>query len=166
MKQRLARMEALLAELRETFDAGFAEPRPPARPPARRLLAVRAGGVPLAAPLEDLAGVHAAQRIIPLPDCAPGLLGLAGIRGRVVAVHDLAAAVGAGALTGAPRWLLVTGGAEPLALAVEAVEGHLSLPRGEGEAAQVVIEHAGARWSVLDVRAIVAAIEQRARRVP
>lgn len=163
MSQRLARMEELLAELRETFDAGFAVPRGEAPPPGRRLLAVRAGGVPLAAPLEDLAGVHAAQRIIPLPDSAPGLLGLAGIRGRVVAVHDLAAAIGAGALTGAPRWLLVAGGAEPLALAVDAVEGHLSLPRGEGAEAPV-IEHAGARWSVLDVRALVAAIEERARR--
>jgi purine-binding chemotaxis protein CheW len=158
-------LEALLAELRATFDAGFAERRGADPPPARALLAVRAGGVPLAVPIEELAGFHAAGRIVPLPDGAPGLLGLAGIRGRIVAVHDLAAAVGAGALAGAPRWLLVTGGAEPLALAIDAIEGHLKLPWTESGAGSV-IEHAGVRWSVVDVRAIAAAIDRRARGAP
>lgn len=163
MTVRPERAEELLAELRQAFDAGFAERHPVEPPPEDPLLAVRAGGVPFAVPLADLAGVHAAARIVPLPDGAPGLLGLAGVRGRVVAVHDLAAAAGAGALAGPPRWLLVARGAEPIALAVEAVEGHLSRRRGDAAGAAPVIEREGAPWSVVDVRAILAEIGRRAR---
>lgn len=113
-----------LARLRAEFDATFA--RAPAPPEAERevLLRVRAGGQVLAVPLRQVDGLHRLPRVVPLPGAPPGLLGLCGLHGQLVAAHDLAALLG---LSGAaaPRWLLVGGGGQPVGLAAEAFEGQL-----------------------------------------
>lgn len=116
-----------LAELRAEFDASFA--RPAARVEARWevLLRLRVGGSPLAVPLERLAGLHALPRVVALPGSPPGLLGVTGLRGQLVAVHDLAVRLGLPS-DERPRWLLLSGGERRVGLAVGGFEGQLRVP--------------------------------------
>ncbi|MFL5344980.1 MAG: chemotaxis protein CheW [Hyalangium sp.] len=126
MKQR-EELAQRLAELKAEFDASFT--RPAARAEARWevLLRLRVGGSPLAVPLERLAGLHALPRVVALPGSPPGLLGVAGLRGQLVAVHDLAARLGLPS-DERPRWLLLSGGERRVGLAVGGFEGQLRVP--------------------------------------
>lgn len=122
-----------LDALRDAFDAAFA--RPPATPTEgqERLLLVVAGGQRYALRLAELGGLQPLRRLVPLPGGRRELLGLAGVRGRLVAVFDLARLLGAAAEPSppvAPRWLLLCGGAEAqLALACGHCEGLRQLPQ-------------------------------------
>ena len=166
-----ADLAAQLGALREAFDASFAASLPGAPPPEEHLLAVRAGGAHLAVRVEDLAGVQQARQVTPLPGGAPGLLGLAGIRGRLLAVHDLGLLLGAlGALRAREvgrqaRWLLLPREDQSLALGVDALEGYLVRPVEAPGAARAadVIEHAGLLRGVLDVGAMVALARRHAQ---
>ncbi|MCB4858031.1 chemotaxis protein CheW [Sphingobium sp. PNB] len=60
-------------------------------------------------------------RLTPVPLAPPGLLGLGNVRGETIAVLSPAAMTGGEAL-GAARHLLVLGGSDPIALAIDAVE--------------------------------------------
>ena len=111
-----------LSELQAEFDASFA--RPALQVGARRevLLHLSVGGAPLAVPLEPLTGLHALPRVVALPGSPPGLRGVTGLRGHLVAVHELAVHLGLPA-DERPRWLLLCGGERRLGLAVGAFEG-------------------------------------------
>jgi chemotaxis signal transduction protein len=116
-----------LAALKAEFDASFS--RPAARVEARWevLLRLRVGGSPIAVPLERLTGLHALPRVVSLPGSPPGLLGMVGLRGQLVAVHDLAARLGLPS-DERPRWLLLCGGERRVGLAVGGFEGQLRIP--------------------------------------
>ncbi|WP_437737635.1 chemotaxis protein CheW [Sorangium sp. So ce1335] len=184
-----------LAALRDVFDASFAAPaRPCAEEPARAL-AIRAGDRRLVARIDELAAVEPCRRLVPLAGGPPDLLGLAGLRGRLVAVYDLAALVGgrpragvADAAAGpAPRWLLVCAGSPEIALAIDEVEGHASLPRASpgagagprarardgdddehdderGEHVKEVVDVGGTPRGLLRVPAVAATVLRRAQR--
>ena len=64
-----------------------------------------------------------------VPAVTPDLLGLAGIRGGIVPVFGLSSILGYGADPGAPRWMILCGSEEPIALAFSDFEGYLRLPR-------------------------------------
>ncbi|WP_437311191.1 chemotaxis protein CheW [Sorangium sp. So ce388] len=167
-----------LAELQRAFDASFAAPAE-ARPeePARGL-AIRAGDRRLVARVDELAAVEPCRRIVPLAGGPPGLLGLAGLRGRLVAVYDLAALVGgrprAGVAGPAPRWLLVCAEHPEIALAIDELEGHARFScadarshGGEREAGEHVTEAVdvdGAPRGLLRVPAVAATVLRRAQR--
>jgi chemotaxis signal transduction protein len=167
------------AELRRDFDRSFAEPPRARRPPSVDLLAIRLGGEPFALRLSTVAGVFASKKLTPLPGASPDLLGIAGFRGSVVPVYDLAMLLGYPA-SDRPRWLVLAA-AQPVALAFEGLDGYLRLPldriaRPEQpqptrahvrELAQVADPRRPAQAAtprpLVDLDSIVAAIRQRVR---
>ncbi|WP_438010991.1 chemotaxis protein CheW [Sorangium sp. So ce321] len=174
---RRALLAERLAELRRAFDASFAAPAE-ARPeePARGL-AIRAGDRRLVARVDELAAVEPCRRIVPLAGGPPGLLGLAGLRGRLVAVYDLAALVGgrprAGVAGPAPRWLLVCAEHPEIALAIDELEGHARFSCADvrpddgvdaGEHVREAVDVDGAPRGLLRVPAVAATVLRRAHR--
>ncbi len=118
------RMALRLDELRDSFDSSFSRPPPPQQEPGEALLRLRVGGAPLAVRLGHLSGLHLMPRVVRLPNSPASLLGVAGLRGQLIAVHDLAALLGL--QTGEPaRWLLLAGGARRVGLAASGFEGQL-----------------------------------------
>jgi purine-binding chemotaxis protein CheW len=162
---------ASAAELRAAFDAAFARPAEAPVRDAVALLALRAGGEPVALRVLETAGILAARPIVPVPSPRPELLGIAGIRGAVVPIYSLARLLGR-ADDGAPRWIvLAAAGAERIGLAVAAFERHVVVPaaqlrpaaRGggaEGHAPELLQEEGGAT-PVLSVPSLVRAITRR-----
>ena len=117
------------AELRHAFDLSFALPPPQASQEVEDLLTIRVAGDPYAIRLRDIAGMVAGRRVVPVPAVTLDLLGLAGIRGGVVSVFGLASILGYGQGPGSPRWMVLCGAEEPIALAFSDFEGHLRLPK-------------------------------------
>lgn len=115
------------AALREAFDRSFAVPRPPNPPPSEDLLAIRVGEEPYALRLSDIAALHPDRRITPLPGSMPALRGIAGFRGAVVPVYDLAALLGQPPAE-AVRWHAIAASA-PVAFAFAALDRQLRVPR-------------------------------------
>jgi purine-binding chemotaxis protein CheW len=70
----------------------------------------------------------AGRRVVSVPAVTPDLLGLAGIRGGIVPVFGLATILGYGPAPGSPRWMILCGAEEPIALAFSDFEGYLRLP--------------------------------------
>lgn len=120
---------ARVQRMREAFDAGFAEL--PVEPPATEgLLAIRLRGHPFALRAGEIAGLVAGRKIIPLPERAGPFLGLAGYRGLLLPVWDLAGLVGYGGPGGGGRWLVLGQGAAPWAVAFDVFEGTHRVPAG------------------------------------
>lgn len=117
-------MKEQIERLRREFDESFATPEGE-RPELVPLLAIRVGGRPFALSLSELGGTAAGARIAPVPARSPALLGLAGIRGRVVPVFDLASLFGEAKPEATPRWIALSQGNEAIGLAFSELEGHL-----------------------------------------
>lgn len=114
--------------LRREFDLSFAQAPRLATEQLASLLAIRIGGDPYAIRVADIDGIHADCHIMALPTPVPELLGVAGFRGQIVPVYDLAALLGY-ARCASPRWLVLLGQRrqEALALAFESFEMHFSV---------------------------------------
>jgi chemotaxis signal transduction protein len=155
-------------EMRTEFDRSFAEAPRTEQLTMQDFLGIRVGADPYAIRLADITGLFADRRITRLPSADPAFLGIAGLRGAVVPVYEL------GAFLGHPpgevwRWLLLIGGTS-LALAFEAFEGHLRVPRAALAAqigqvrsdvfVQEVLQAGSAVRPVVQVTAIFKAIEQ------
>jgi purine-binding chemotaxis protein CheW len=164
-------VESKAAELRQAFDLSFALPPPQASQEVEDLLTIRVAGDPYAIRLRDIAGIVAGRRVIPVPAVTLDLLGLAGIRGGVVAVFGLASILGYGQAPGSPRWMILCGAEEPIALAFSDFEGYLRLPKSSLHADenlrttrqyvnQVASTEAGAR-AVISIPLVVATIRNR-----
>ena len=124
-------MVSLVEELRRTFDHSFAEPPPPPHDTLENLLLIQVGGLRHALRLSELSGLQKQRRIVPLTSTVkPGLLGVAGVRGRIVPVFSLGALLGHGAAPGGSphRWLAQYGTAEPMAFAFDELEGQHQAP--------------------------------------
>ena len=121
-----------------------------------------------ALPVDELAGVQNKKAIQFLPDAPPFCLGLSGVRGRVAAIYDL------GALIGAPSsdrlsWLLQAKADPEVALLVPKPERYLraELDRivceasaSEGVTVGALIDD-GIAINVLSVARVVSAIRAR-----
>ena len=131
------------ASLRRAFDRSFAKALPAHRAPNDALLAVRVAGEAYAIPAAGISGLYVDRRIVRLPDSVPGLLGIAGFRGRIAPVYDLASLLGRS--TGLePRWLLLVSGPDPVALAFESFDGQINTTPDQmapdtGESAHVML---------------------------
>lgn len=160
-----ASFEEHLAELRRAFDASFAAPARANEAEGELFLSIRSGGQSFAVRLGDIAGVHECHKIVALPGSAPTLAGLAGIRGRLYAVHVLSALLGIDAPSEKVQWLLIAAGEEPLALGVESIEACVEvapdeLRPAEGPAAErehvreLLVREGKTRW-VLAISSLV-----------
>ncbi|ATB27546.1 chemotaxis protein CheW [Melittangium boletus] len=118
------RVPLRLDELRDSFDSSFSRPPPVQKDPGEALLRLRVGSSPLVVRLADLSGLHLMPRVVRLPGAPASLLGLAGLRGQLFAVHDLAASLGLRSEE-SPGWLLLAGGAKRVGLAAAGFEGQL-----------------------------------------
>lgn len=166
-------VEKKAAALREAFDASFASPRVPATNEVEDLLAIRVGGDAYAIRLRDLVGVVARPMVAPVPTAARGALGVAGVRGELVAVFSLSAFLGYGDEPDAATWLALCGGEPQIALCFPELEGFLRLPRAALHAegprpdaraylTEVATTEAGAR-PVVALPRILATIRDRGR---
>jgi purine-binding chemotaxis protein CheW len=146
-------------------------PPPQASQEFEDLLAIRVAGDPYAIRLSDIVGIVAGRRVIPVPTVTLDLLGLAGLRGDVVSVFGLASILGYGQAPGSPRWMILCGAEEPIALAFSDFEGYLRLPKSSLHADenlrttrqyvnQVASTEDGAR-AVISIPLVVATIRNR-----
>jgi purine-binding chemotaxis protein CheW len=155
-------------EMRTAFDCSFAQARETCEVAQQDFVAIRVGADPYAIRLADIAGLYVDRRITRLPSPNPAFLGIAGLRGALVPVYDLAVFLGhpSGETC---RWLLLIGGTS-LGLAFEKFEGHLrgppaavSTPVGErrtGGVAQEVLHLGDAPRPLIQVRALFQSIEE------
>ena len=162
------------AQLRAAFDRTFGLPPLLVAAEVEDLLLVRVAGVPYAIRLLDIAQIVSGRSVVAVPAVTPDLLGLAGIHGGIVPVFGLASVLGYGPDSGSPRWMIVCGTGEPIALAFSDLEGYLQLPtsaltadenfRATGEHVKYVDQVAstpdGVR-AVISIPLIVAAIRNR-----
>jgi chemotaxis signal transduction protein len=164
---------SLTAEaLHRSFDETFARSPAEATGGHNGFLSIRVGEDGFALRVSEIAGIETGNRILALPVERPGLLGIAGIRGRVVPVYSLAKLLGCREAGPEPHWLALVGH-DPMGLAFSDFEGYLRVPRQElntlGEArehpyAMEALRHAGGVRPVLNIPRIIAAIERTAAR--
>jgi chemotaxis signal transduction protein len=158
-----------LDELRRAFDSGFASKRVTPEEHVD-LIALRAGGRSYAVRISEVGSVVPFRSVAPLPCDEPAMLGIAAVRGTALPVYDLAALVDDGAAQ-APRWMLLSGGADRVALAFDEIEEYLRLPRGQlvpasehGATTSVVAELVRSGSSlrpVVSVASVLRRLEQR-----
>jgi chemotaxis signal transduction protein len=115
------------AELRVAFDRAFADPVRLDTAFKEELLAIRVGGQAYAIRLSEIAGLFADKKVTPVPGGHAALRGIAGFRGAVLPVYDLQILLGHPG-NGSPRWLVIAAAA-PVALAFDAFERQLRVPR-------------------------------------
>ncbi len=113
-------------DMRHAFDCSFAQAQQAGEVAHQDFIAIRVGADPYAIRLAEIAGLYSDRRITRVPSPDPAFLGIAGLRGAVVPVYDLAVYLGhpSGDVR---RWLLLIGGVS-LGLAFENFEGHLRAP--------------------------------------
>ena len=119
-------------ELRQSFDLTFQQPLVERGQELVHLLIVRIGIARFALKVADLAGLARAQTVVPIPGADSGLLGIAGLKGRMVAVYSLAAMIGSPELRTEPnRWMVLCRCEKEIALGFTAVTGTMMVPRAE-----------------------------------
>jgi purine-binding chemotaxis protein CheW len=158
-----ARAEQLAA----AFDRSFAEARRAPEGDAGEFLAVRVAGERHAIRLAEIGGLHPVRAVTRLPGPLPALIGLAGLRGVLVPVYDLALLLG-GAAAGEARWMVLAGTAEA-AFAFEGFEGQFRAPNGavsasgqDGEdALRQVVASAGGPLPLISIPSLVATLRRR-----
>jgi chemotaxis signal transduction protein len=161
--------DSRLERLKREFDDGFAAPPAP-RPAAHvGLLVVRVAGRDLALRTAELAGLLRPRRIVPLPAEDPAVIGVAGIRGRVVAVYSLASLLGHKD-DAPPEWLVLVG-PDPIAWSFARFLGHHQVEQGEITAAVETRGHlaelariSGTVLPVIDVKSLLATTGLRKER--
>jgi purine-binding chemotaxis protein CheW len=139
-----ARLSDQAAALRDAFDRSFTRAPHTDTADVERLLAIGIGSDRYVMRLAEVGGLFTDKKITPLPSHAPALLGIAGFRGTVLPVYDLATLLGY-ARAAAPRWLLLAVGA-PIGLAFERFDGHLTVR------ADAIVREASADASVQGAR--------------
>jgi purine-binding chemotaxis protein CheW len=110
-------------EMRRTFDQAFASASAAATEMVERLLLVQVGAKPFVIRNGDISGLAKAKRIVPAPSRHPELVGIAGIRGVLIPVFNLAKLVGLEARSEELHWLALVTGEQSIALAFDEFEG-------------------------------------------
>jgi len=123
------RVSSRAEQLRSAFDRARAIPfSSETAEQIENLLAIRVSGDAFAIRLSEVSGLATNKKIVALPSPIPELLGVAGIRGRLVPVYSLAALLGYSANADQGRWLALCGAEEPVGLVINDFEGHLRVP--------------------------------------
>jgi purine-binding chemotaxis protein CheW len=153
-------------EMRRAFDDAFAAPRRALTADVEKLVILEVGALRVACRIGQITRIEADRKIVPLSCGALGLIGLAGIRGKLVPVYSLALLLGAGG-GAATRWLAVAGGADPIALAFDRLDRFVRARRADVCALDVSVapSHVNAllrldstSYQVLDIASVLASI--------
>lgn len=115
-------LATVVERLRAEFDQSFAREPRVGGGPGELLALIRVRDDPFALRLQELGGLLADRAISRLPSPVVELRGLAGFRGALVPVFDLGALLGY-APSAAPRWLALSQGRSPIALAFDRFDG-------------------------------------------
>ena len=125
MRTSAANISPRARELRHDFDRSFSLPPSIGATAKIELLAIRVGANRFALRLSDVAGIYADKKITRVPGAAPAMLGIAGFRGAIAPIYDLARLMGQ-PQSQAPRWLVLAR-AEPIGIAFDGFDGQLRL---------------------------------------
>lgn len=157
-------------ELRQSFDRSFAEPLRAGERAIVDFISLRLGGDPYAVRMADITGLFTNVKVTPVPSPLAELRGIAGFRGTLTPVYDLAALLGYPPSTA--RWIVLAN-AGALGFAFDAFEGHFRIEPAAIAAQQDAARHvheiarqADAAWPVVDIPSVVAAIAARAAATP
>jgi purine-binding chemotaxis protein CheW len=157
------------AALREAFDRQFAAAPPDDARPVEPLVGLRAGEEAYAFRLPELAGIQATPRLLFVPGGPPAWMGLAGLRGKLVPVYDLATLLGQPPADAPARWIALSREEPALAVAFEALDGLLYVEAGAvrpgtgaGAAVPEVVAHEGRLRGVIRLAALKTLIEAHA----
>ena len=158
------------ADLRLEFDQGFAQPASVARDDAVSFIGLEIDGDAYALRVGDISGLFVDRRIVGLPGPLPELLGIAGLRGGIVAVYSVRRLLGYEEAGGAaPRWLAHAGKGPSLGLAFHDFGGHFRVPKAsvlpssEGSRPHVFEAVLGddRRWGVIDIASVLTTVRRR-----
>ncbi len=129
--------ETTASVLRRQFDASFAEPPAPTPEELESLLAIRLAGEPHAIRLSHLVEVLIRPTVTAIPTGTPGLLGLVGVRGRVLPAFELGSILGYDPAPNPGRWIVLCNPSDPIGLVFADFEGHLRLPKSALRTAEI-----------------------------
>ncbi|RYZ04587.1 MAG: chemotaxis protein CheW [Myxococcales bacterium] len=124
------KLAGMAAQLRADFDGAFAQAHAAEAPPHVDLLLIGVAERSYALRLSEVTELLADRRLVPVPSPRRDLLGLAGLRGVVTPVYDLALQLGHAA-PAEPRWLVQVRAAAAFALAFERFDRHLRVPSSD-----------------------------------
>jgi purine-binding chemotaxis protein CheW len=145
-----------LSELKQRFDAAFADPPPSAADEPEDLLVIAVSSERYLLRLREIEGLYLDRAITPVPSPLADLLGVTDFRGELVAVYDL------GALLGYPRTqatrYLARMPNRGVGFAFEHFEGHLRFAKQGGELETHV-------QAIVDLPGLVDRLEQQAARM-
>ncbi len=168
---RLTSEAEVLRDLRASFDQSFAARPSPDEEARVRLIMIRCGDQMFAIQADQIIGLAKSKRIVPVPSRIPELLGIAGIRGVLVPVFDLARYVGLESRAEGLHRLVLTQRDQPIVLAFDDFEGQVdvakdaifseeqSVERGPG---RVLARIGNTVCPLIDVAQIVEALRKRA----
>ena len=159
-----------LNQLRRAFDEAFAAPVVDQSEDFATLIAIRVAGQPFALRATEIAALAKRRRIVPAPSRVAELLGLAGIRGELVPVYDLAALLGL-SRNGEPQWLALIHQEAKLALAFDTIEGLVEIRKTDqftddtgpsGSHVRQLARIGAETRAVVDIAAVAETIRQHA----
>jgi chemotaxis signal transduction protein len=167
MSDGLATLQAQLERLQRGFDDAYREAIPERARELEDLLAIEISGHPYALRVRELNGLYEDRSITALPGAPRELLGLAAVRGGLVAVYDLASLIGY-ARADDPR-LFVGARGTSVAFAFRTLAGHRRVTRdklakreGDGKPWSVeVMREADQTRPILELTALVRELERR-----
>ncbi|MES2070212.1 MAG: chemotaxis protein CheW [Pseudomonadota bacterium] len=166
--------EQLLHGLRQEFDTSFTrDPAGDAGQP-ENFLVLKIAGDAYALRVTQISGLYADKKITLLPSPLPELSGMAGFRGQVTPVYDLASLLGY-PRAAAPKWITVLRHPAPVAVAFEEFHAHLSVAPAQitassqatlhGQHTDSHLQHAiqanGSIFPIIHVQSILKDIQQR-----
>lgn len=154
-----------VAEMRHAFDQIFAAPDPPAAEECEDFVAVRIAGQPFAFRVRELAHIESHRKVVAVPSGRAGLLGLAGIRGKLVPVFSPEVVLGAPPTPAPRQWIAVCRHEAPFGLAFDSLEGYFRVPRssiiaaadGNQASVQQVVRDSSGMWPVIHLPSIARA---------
>ena len=164
-------LHARLEELKRSFDQSFAEAPQEEAEQAESLLSIRVASRAYAVRLSETSGLYVDRKVVGLPSPVTELLGMAGFRGTVIPIFDLAACLGYGLSGEENRWMLLVGQIDVIGLVFQEFDGHLrTAPRNlaHQEAQEATGQHVrdaviveGKIRPVIDLVAVVQALKRR-----
>lgn len=130
MNTATSKLEDKITEMRRLFDESFALALPEQVSKPEPMLAITVEGEHFALRVHEIWGLAVSEeKIVRVPSRVPELLGLTGVRGKVVPVFSLARLLSFDSERGEARWLVFCGDRpSPMALAFETMEWLFEIP--------------------------------------